>query len=366
MGSKDLHIKPFDEGTLTKLELFEDYTESWIPTFIFTDGIKEVHIFDFFAGPGYDPKQVPGSPIRILKKIYEQLGNFLKSGTKVTVHLNEFNSDKYSLLKKNCNSFLKNHSKLKYFLELKFYDKDAAELLKELFPIIKKYPSLVFLDQNGVKFISKEYLLELEKLKTTDFLFFVSSSYFKWLGSTPEFQKVIPFTKEELSNIEWSNIHKVVVEKLRSFLGPDSRLSLYPFTIKKGTNIYGLIFGASHPAAVDKFLKLCWKKNKMNGEANFDINKDREKAQTHLFEDNKLTKVEQFKKDLEEKILQGEIENNYDALNFTYETGNDYMKANNVLRTLKKSGKLYFEGNTPGINYTNVVKNRNLIKYKLT
>lgn len=31
---KDLHEKPFDEGTLKKLDIFEAYTKQWLPTFI--------------------------------------------------------------------------------------------------------------------------------------------------------------------------------------------------------------------------------------------------------------------------------------------------------------------------------------------
>ena len=33
MAVKDLHDKPFDQGTLTKLEIFERYTQAWIPVF---------------------------------------------------------------------------------------------------------------------------------------------------------------------------------------------------------------------------------------------------------------------------------------------------------------------------------------------
>lgn len=54
---------------------------------------------------------------------------------------------------------------------------------------------------------------------------------------------------------------------------------LYPFTLKKGTNIYGIIFGASHPRAVDKFLKIVWDKDQVSGEANFDIHDDIEKTE---------------------------------------------------------------------------------------
>lgn len=29
----DLHDKPFDSGTITKLNLFEKYTEEWLPEY---------------------------------------------------------------------------------------------------------------------------------------------------------------------------------------------------------------------------------------------------------------------------------------------------------------------------------------------
>ena len=66
MAIIDLHTKPFDEQTLTKLELFEDYAKEWIPTFVMSSH-HIICVFDFFAGPGYDKNHVAGSPIRILR-----------------------------------------------------------------------------------------------------------------------------------------------------------------------------------------------------------------------------------------------------------------------------------------------------------
>ena len=68
MPYKDLHDKAFDEATIAKLEIFEDYAQAWIPTFVM-QSIPTICIFDFFAGTGYDKNGVAGSPIRILEKI---------------------------------------------------------------------------------------------------------------------------------------------------------------------------------------------------------------------------------------------------------------------------------------------------------
>jgi hypothetical protein len=53
MSHKDHYIKPYDEGTLNKLEIFERYVQTWLPTFIMQQYITEVNIVDFFSGLGY-------------------------------------------------------------------------------------------------------------------------------------------------------------------------------------------------------------------------------------------------------------------------------------------------------------------------
>lgn len=136
--------------------------------------VSEIHIFDFFSGPGYDCENVPGSPIRLLDKINEHLGIILSKKTKIVLHLNEFEptkkkQEKFELLKENCNAYINQNPKYKYFLTTNFYNENAEKLFFRLMPFIRKYPSLVYLDQNGVKFISQEYIDELEKLKATDF-----------------------------------------------------------------------------------------------------------------------------------------------------------------------------------------------------
>lgn len=85
-------------------------------------------------------------------------------------------------------------------------------MFPELISVIKQFPSLVYLDQNGIKFLSDKYLLELEKTKQTDFLYFVSSSYFKRLGKTEEFKKYIELDIDDLKNNPYKFIHQNVIE----------------------------------------------------------------------------------------------------------------------------------------------------------
>lgn len=364
----DLHTKPFDNGTIAKLEIFEDYAEAWLPTFIMR-GDREIHVFDFFSGPGYDCKEVAGSPIRLLRKVEAYKGLFFQQGTKIVLHLNEFEPDKksqgkFETLKNNCNEFISGNPRLSHFLTVEYYNENAETLFFKLLPLIRKFPSLVYLDQNGVKFISKQYVLELEKLQTTDFLYFVSSSYFKRLGGTEEFRKVLEFDSEELAREKQSNMHRLVASKLREQLPPNSDIKLFPFSIRKGTNIYGIVFGAKHPRAVDKFLGIAWKRNNVNGEADFDIDDDSDKLGFDLFGRRGTTKIEKFKLDLKEKILSGDLVDSYEVLMFTYQNGHIPAHATEVLKELRGK-KLAFEGRTAGVNYANVFAKSNIVRYSL-
>ena len=368
MGYKDLHIKPFDKGTIAKLEIFEDYAQAWIPTFVMQSA-SEIHIFDFFSGPGYDSKMVPGSPIRLLKKINEHLGNILNRGTKIVLHLNEFEPNKkkqakFEMLKENCCHFIQEQPKFKYFLKVHYYNESAEQLFFNLLPLIEEYPSLVYLDQNGVKFVSEEYINKFESLNTTDFLYFVSSSFFKRFGTTDEFKRVLDFDLENFEKAEYRNIHRLVIEKIKSKLSQNTKLKLFPFSIKKGANIYGIIFGAKHFRAVDKFLDIAWKRNKLNGEADFDIDEDLGKGQLYLFGSKKMTKIEKFQNDLEKKILKGELVTNQDVLIYTYESGHSPQHSTELVKRLK-GAQLHYEGRTPGINYDNVFKKKNIVNYTL-
>ena len=109
----DLHEKPFKDSTICKLEIFEDYTQAWIPAFVSQGYYKAIHIFDFFAGTGYDQKGIKGSPIRILDKLKEQIGYFFKHKVQAVVHFNEFRPKKYKKLVSSCHEYMEENSKLK-------------------------------------------------------------------------------------------------------------------------------------------------------------------------------------------------------------------------------------------------------------
>lgn len=170
---------------------------------------------------------------------------------------------------------------------------------------------------------------------------------------------------DELKKDKYQNVHRLVIAEIIKYLPVKTRLKLFPFSLKKGTNIYGIIFGAKHFRAVDKFLEIAWKRNATNGEADFDIDEDAKKNQIDLFGEKKMTKVEKFQIEINKLLLEAKLTDNSEVLIYTYECGHIPQHSTEVVRQLKNEGKVLFDGRTPGINYDNVFKKKNIVKYKL-
>jgi len=365
MGYKDLHDEPFDEGTLVKLEIFEDYLQAWLPTFLMQAPLYPVVcIFDFFAGTGFDKDGIAGSPIRFLNKLNEQVHLITQKKVRIKLYLNEFNLLKFNQLKEACDTYLQDKADLHDLVEISYFNEDFEVLFPTLIPAINRYPSLVYLDQNGMRFLSESYLQELEKMKQTDFLYFISSSFFWRFGDSKEFKKHLDIDMAAAKKDPYKFIHRNIIEQLRLKLSSTSKLKLYPFSIKKVANIHGIIFGATHPRAVDKFLALSWKRNQINGEANFDIDEDAKKAGLlDLWGNTKLTKIEQFQESVRQKVLDHTIRNNKEALDYTYNQGHLPSHAADCIKLMKKNKEVEFSGSSPLVTYQNVYTNNNILIY---
>jgi three-Cys-motif partner protein len=364
MPAKDHHAKPFDEETLAKLEIFEDYAQAWIPTFVM-QGCPEICIFDFFAGPGKDLNGVYGSPIRILEKIKEQIGNIFSKNVKISVFLNEYDRNKFATLQASCSAYLEENRDVGRAISVKYFNEDFCKLFSELLPVIKSRPSLVYLDQTGIKYISEKYITQLEQTSRTDFLYFVASSSVWRFGGQSEFQSHLTIDMQELKTQPYKFIHRSLILYLRESLPPDTKLKLYPFSLKKGSNIYGIVFGASHLRAVDKFLSIVWRRNGTNGEANFDIDDDHDDIQLGIFESRRLfTKIESFQQLVRNRLLNGEISNNIELFTFALEEGHLAKHAVECIKRMKHDGEISYDGVSPLVTYDNYKAERK-IEYKV-
>lgn len=370
MAAKNLHDKPFTEETITKLEIFEDYAQAWLPTFIMQKS-PLICIFDFFAGTGYDKSGISGSPIRLLDKINETKGLVFANNVKIKIYLNEFEPNKkvqkkFELLRLSCEEYLNKYPSLKHIVEIIYHNEDFETLFPKLLPVIKKYPALVYLDQNGIKFTSEKYFLELEKTFQTDFLYFISSSYFWRFGNLDEFKMNLDIDMDEAKKNPYKFIHVSIIAQLRKKLPATTKLKLYPFSLKKGVNIHGIIFGASHIRAVDKFLTIAWDRNKDNGQANFDIFDHAHVNQIDMFSGQRgKSRIESFHDTVETKVLNAEINNNFDLYNFAMDEGFLGSHAADCLKDMKKTKKIAYDCTSPLANYQNVYKVPRKLNYWL-
>jgi three-Cys-motif partner protein len=315
---KDFHAKPFDEPTSVKLSLYGDYLKEWLPVFL--NRCSSLNIFDFFAGPGRDSEGKLGSPLLTLRALHGYLmpGPI---GTKVAVLLNDQSKKKYESLVSEIEQveWIKGRCAV-HPTCLPF---EAA--LDKYRPILEAPDSanFAFIDQTGIKHLTPGLLRYLSGLPRTDFLFFSSSSVVHRFCDVPEIRKYHGLSEEDLKRVPYARIHETLVEYWRSLLSSNRIYYLSPFTLKKGANIYGLVFGTGHVLGLDKFVRACWREDPLRGSANFDIDGDHlDIRRPALFADmNKSQKLKRFEDGLSEDILKRNVKTNHELYVTTLERG---------------------------------------------
>lgn len=333
--SKNFFEKPFDEDTLVKLEMYGDYVRKWAPVFLARKRpfVYTINIFDFFSGVGCDSEGTHGSPMLTINILMEFEEYLKREELSINVYLNDYNPIYCERLKENIDSL--NFDRANINIEI--LNKDFKVAFNKLRPKMTKAANLIFLDQFGIKYITKEFFEKLIKIPTTDILFFVSSATFKRFSRDKNISKVIGINPKVVEKTPSTHIHKLVCEKYRSFIPQNYNYGIAPFSIKKGANVYGLIFGSGHLLGMEKFLEVCWNNDKLTGEANFDIQGERiNKATPFLFQEmNKSSKIDLFQKELKNKILNKEISNDLEIYLFMINSGFLGQHVRPVIKELK-------------------------------
>lgn len=343
--NKNFHREEFDHATQLKLDIFRKYVREWLPVFLtkkYENGVaafKQINLYDYFSGPGTDAKGAFGSPLIIQEEIkaFCNAKSAVKADVPVRMVFNDIEEEFIAELQqhvarnrcgKNCCSF-------------EFSAKPFLELLPERLPEMqqKGHANLVLLDQFGVKEVSPEIVRSLLDCGTTDVLFFISSSFIKRFVETPEFQQRFSIDPAQLKNVEFHAIHRFICEYFRSNLGGTDAL-VAPFSIKKGRNIYGVIFASRDLLGMEKFLKVCWTLDEVAGSANYNIDNELCYSGDTLFaEFNKPTRVSIFEQDVL-KFIQTVRPDNMALHRFCLENGFHSAKANDILGELQDKGRI--------------------------
>lgn len=330
----------YDEATQVKLELFGKYVREWFPVFMKLSSIERIQIIDFFCGEGQDEEGNPGSPSKILKEI----------NSYYTDHEDEFDKKQIEIIfndkEPQCIEKLQINVSDMDIADpikdrIKYQNKDFMIYFEEIYPALRDFGSakLLFLDQFGVGKVTDAVFKKLFALPKTDFLFFCASSSIKRFFDQEEFQEVSSWMdREEIRSSPSERIHQEVANQYKRLAPKDSYV--VPFSMKKKTNIYGLIFCTKHIRAADKYLKILWNIDKISGEASFDINDDLSR-QLDLW---KVTKVKAFEKELQDKVLAESIKDNIAAYKFAIENGFLAAHAKKAIKDLEDSEQINLNG----------------------
>lgn len=118
---------------------------------------------------------------------------------------------------------------------------------------------------------------------------------------------------------------------------------LHSFTIQKGSNYYGLIFGSAHSLGMEKFVKVCWKEDRQAGESNCNLYNDFEPGT--LFYDPQITnKKRRIFKEIKDRILDSTINDNITGLDYALECGCEPKLFVDVMDTLINENRVKILG----------------------
>jgi three-Cys-motif partner protein len=348
MAKTDFHDSPFDEGTLTKLDIFELYLREWLPVFLASTKYnwRELHVFDFFAGPGTDPKGQLGSPLRTLQQLNFYRQSQLSAWNKLRIHVHFFDRDvaKIDRLETSIHDLKLRVPDVEFDMRPLPFESALTSLNATLSNRLAA--KLLFIDQCGVDQVGEDIFKKLVRFPICDFLFFLSSSTLNRFRDDPAIKQKIVRPDDHY------HVHRAAVSYYQSLLPKQKQYYLAPFSIKKGSNVYGVIFGSAHPLGMDKFLRVAWQKDTLNGEADFDINRENFKPNQERLplDDFRPSKVTAFERDLEEALRKGRCQTERDVIQICFDHGVTRQHCRSVLAKLKEEGVIEADFRVPDID----------------
>lgn len=348
MANSGFHNEPYDAGTLTKLKIFELYAQAWIPVFVSQPDppFTEIHLYDLFCGPGSDSAGVPGSPLRLLGQLreYQRRGMAGWSKVRVVVHLSDKNVDSIAELTRRLEA-------QEWKIPGVQIEKPQAITFQEALvlhqPTLsdRRIAKLILIDQFGVDEVSDAVFRQLFTYPRTDFIFFLSSSTLHRFRDHPAI-------KIKIGEVDDSyDVHRVAADWFQA-LAPAGAF-VGRFSIRKRSNIYGLIFGSRHPMGISKFLDVAWHNDEIAGEANFDIERENIAPGELMLPMDAFRpkKIQVFEEELENALKAKKVANEADLVHFCITAGMTCQHATPVLQKLKDAKVIECNFRTPGVRH---------------
>lgn len=357
MGKQDINDKPFDEGTLLKLDIFRECFREWFPVFVYNHSISHIFIYDMFAGSGRDSLGKSGSPLILIeeargdnKQYCTAISKSLRK--KIYFGFNEYEIDKRIILEETIKesqsqcqskcSLICPYQKSMFYQNADFKTLFSNSAFKNVLSN-PRFAKFILLDQYGFKQITDEVFLQLVNSPTTDFIFFIASSFIRRFKTLPAVTKYFRDNQIQFDESKPKECHRTIADYYRSLIPIDMSYYIHSFTIQKGANYYGLIFGTNHSLGMEKFVKVCWRHDSMSGESNCNIDNDYLPG-TLFYDRNNSNKKADVRSQIEKLILTGVITTNIEGLDFALRNGCEPKLFVEVISRLKNAGRISVSG----------------------
>lgn len=345
-------FEEFDEVTLLKLDVFRGYIREWLAVFLTDKYNNRVAIFDFFSGKGQDKHGHPGTPLIVLEELfsyYNANSSKLNPYVKIGLFFNDKDPNSIQVLEKLVNEKMKELDlNNKFQIKITFEDKEFSEALSQTYKYLStdQIACLALMDQFGINQVTSQYFKKLIAAPKTDIIFFISSSTLARFSDHEAIIKYFPNVKKYRSE-DPRDTHTGILEMFRDMVPADQEYFLAPFTLKRGGNYNGLIFGSNHLLGLQKFLKICWDLDNNAGEGNANSYHDIQTTKGQMLIPGMETpnKIAMFEEMLWEYLSTPKT--NYQIYEYSLLNGFLSSHINQVLKKFQEEGKINVITNKP-------------------
>jgi three-Cys-motif partner protein len=332
--AKDINKDRFPDETKLKLAIFAECFREWFPVFINNPYIKRIYIYDFFAGSGKDTENTLGSPLILLDEAKGENCKYCnqvkKNSKQIYFAFNEKNRAKQGQLVENVKEFMANclsqnckASQCIYnyanFRQMEFKEVFQNDIFQNILTN-REYGKFILLDQYGFSQVDEDIFIKLVNAPKTDFIFFISSSFIRRFKEHPATKQYFDTAIIRFDETKPKECHRLIAQYYKDIISDNKEYYLHHFTIQKGVNYWGLIFGTNHTLGMEKFLKVCWNKDTSSGESNCNINNDFQ-AGMLFYNENETVKKQIVESDIRNKILTKKISDNISGLKYALKNG---------------------------------------------
>ncbi len=241
------------EHTQIKLELYRRYLQSYL---LVLRHIRNINVFDIFAGGGVDKNDQKGSALIAAEEI--DIARKVGNSKNISLRLNDADKEKYK-------SLLKNLERYSDFVSVK--NVKADEYIKNHLGVANNANNLFFIDPYGYTQILQANFKKLLAIPKSDFLIFIPLSSINRFRRKPndpnaphyksiaKFRNIMNISSADIENVEkFEDFVDIIKESFRRLVKADY---VYYQVLKssRGANKYGLFFICRHVLGAEKFLE---------------------------------------------------------------------------------------------------------------